>query len=117
MCADRIPHAVTLARGRLLDDQTRCVHWHGPTDVIAIKFRCCGKYYACHDCHAELETHPAERWAPAQFGEKAVLCGACGSELTISEYLASHFVCPRCGADFNPGCAAHYHLYFQVPAS
>jgi uncharacterized CHY-type Zn-finger protein len=21
--------------------------------------------------------------------------------------------CPACGAGFNPGCAAHYHRYFE----
>ena len=25
--------------------------------------------------------------------------------------------CPACGAPFNPGCAAHAPLYFDVPAS
>lgn len=100
--------------GRLVDDQTRCVHWDGPTDVVAIRFRCCGRYYACHDCHAELESHPAERWPSGEFGEKAVRCGVCGAELSISEYLSCGFTCPACGAAFNPGCAGHYHLYFDT---
>jgi uncharacterized CHY-type Zn-finger protein len=24
-------------------------------------------------------------------------------------------ICPRCAGAFNPGCANHYHLYFEVP--
>lgn len=103
------------AYGRLVDDQTRCEHWHGPTDVIAIKFRCCGKYYACHDCHEALESHEARTWPAEEFGEKAVLCGVCRAELSISDYLSSDYSCPVCGAAFNPGCADHYHLYFSVP--
>ena len=34
-----------------LDPQTRCEHYHGPTDIIAIKMKCCGRYYACKECH------------------------------------------------------------------
>jgi uncharacterized CHY-type Zn-finger protein len=43
-----------------------------------------------------------------------VLCGACGYELTISEYLKCGFRCPLCESDFNPGCAKHYDLYFEM---
>lgn len=98
--------------GEGLDDQTRCVHWHSPLDVIAIKFMCCGKYYACYECHRALEAHPAEVWPGAAFGVPAVLCGVCRAELTIEAYLASGNVCPSCGTGFNPGCATHHHLYF-----
>src|SRR5215475_9988051 len=40
-------------RGINLDSQTRCAHYHGPTDIIAFKLKCCRQYYACKDCHAE----------------------------------------------------------------
>ena len=100
--------------GRLVDDQTRCAHWHGPTDVIAIRFRCCGRYYACFECHAELETHRAERWSTDELETPGVLCGVCGTELTISAYLDSGFVCPECRAGFNPNCALHYDMYFDL---
>lgn len=105
---------MAVALGRLTDDQTRCVHWNGPTDVIAIRFACCGKYYACFDCHAELETHPPQRWGADQLDETAVLCGVCGTELSIAAYLGCGFRCPGCSASFNPGCAQHYHLYFDL---
>ena len=44
-------------RGVELDAQTRCGHYHGSTDIIAIKMKCCGEYYACKDCHIELAGH------------------------------------------------------------
>ena len=100
--------------GRLVDAETRCVHWHGPADIIAIRFRCCGRFYACHDCHAELETHPPARWPRDAFDTPAVLCGACGHVLTIRRYLQSAHQCPACGRGFNPRCALHHHLYFET---
>ena len=42
-----------------------------------------------------------------------MLCGVCGGELTIAEYLTTDS-CTRCGAAFNPGCHLHTHLYFGV---
>jgi uncharacterized CHY-type Zn-finger protein len=103
-------------RGVDLDPQTRCAHWRSPRDVIAIKMKCCGEYYACWDCHDALAGHPAEVWQRAQFDEKAVLCGACGEEMSIQEYLNCADACPRCGAGFNPGCKLHHHSYFEVQA-
>jgi uncharacterized CHY-type Zn-finger protein len=98
----------------VLDDETRCAHWNGPTDVIAIRFKCCDRYYPCFSCHEEAETHDAARWERAEFGEPGVLCGVCHTELTIADYLAGGFTCPSCGAGFNPGCALHHHLYFAL---
>lgn len=95
-----------------VDSQTRCRHYHSPVDIIAIKFRCCGQFYPCHACHEALTDHAAEVWPVEEFGERAVLCGACGHLLTIREYLASAHRCPVCRAEFNPGCARHRHLYF-----
>jgi len=96
-----------------LDPQTRCAHWRSPLDIVAIKMRCCGAYYACHDCHAALADHPAAVWPRSEHDEQAVLCGACGSELTVAQYLACVDRCPACGAAFNPGCRLHRHLYFE----
>jgi uncharacterized CHY-type Zn-finger protein len=42
-----------------------------------------------------------------------VLCGGCGTELTIEAYLGCGYRCPVCGIAFNPRCEAHYPLYFQ----
>lgn len=97
-----------------LAGDTRCLHYDSALDLIAIRFRCCGSYYACHLCHEELADHPAARWRREEFGEKAILCGACGSELTIDEYTGCMATCPRCGAAFNPRCALHYGLYFEM---
>jgi uncharacterized CHY-type Zn-finger protein len=104
--------------GLSLDPQTRCAHWASPLDVIAIKMRCCGAYYACRECHDALAGHPARVWAVEDFGELAVLCGVCGAELSVDQYLACDSRCTSCGAGFNPGCARHKHLYFATePAS
>jgi uncharacterized CHY-type Zn-finger protein len=95
-----------------LDPQTRCAHWHSPRDVIAIRMKCCGVYYACRSCHDEMAGHPAQVWPRAEWDERAVLCGVCGHEMRIGEYRASPDGCPSCGAGFNPGCRLHHHLYF-----
>ena len=43
--------------GKTVDNQTRCQHWHSELDVIAIKFKCCEKYYPCFSCHEEEADH------------------------------------------------------------
>lgn len=103
--------------GKTVDDHTRCVHYRSATDVIAIRFRCCGRYYPCHLCHEESAGHPAERWPVAEQNEPAILCGVCRHELTIADYSVTSG-CPRCAALFNEGCRLHWHLYFEgSPAS
>jgi len=99
--------------GRTVGDKTRCAHYNSELDIIAVKFKCCGLYYPCYECHREAAGHEAVRWPAADRGEKAVLCGACRNELTIEEYLSCGHVCPFCGARFNPGCSSHRHLYFD----
>ena len=38
--------------------ESRCDHWHSELDIVAIKFLCCGKFYACRSCHDEVRvTH------------------------------------------------------------
>ncbi|HET7656859.1 MAG TPA: CHY zinc finger protein [Bacillales bacterium] len=100
-------------KGSVIDEQTRCKHYHSETDIIAIKFPCCETYYPCYHCHLEHAGHHAKVWEPEHFDEKAVLCGACGYELSIKEYLQSDSTCPICHAKFNPGCQNHQHLYFH----
>lgn len=100
-------------RGLDLDAETRCFHYDSPLDVIAIRFRCCGEFYACYECHAACADHDAERWPVDARGERAVRCGICESDLTVSEYLDSDHSCPVCDAPFNPGCANHHHYYFE----
>ena len=103
-------------RGIDLDSETRCAHWRTPLDIIAIKMKCCGIYYACKDCHDALADHPAQVWPQSEWNQKAVLCGACKAELRIRDYLECENVCPACGARFNPGCRYHYHYYFEMDA-
>ncbi|MBI2743937.1 MAG: hypothetical protein HYX48_08490 [Chlamydiales bacterium] len=93
---------------------TGCVHYHGPLDVIAIKFKCCLRYWACFYCHEAGADHPAERWDASEYETLAILCTCCGAELTIREYLSCNMECPKCSAGFNPGCKEHYHLYWAV---
>jgi uncharacterized CHY-type Zn-finger protein len=97
-----------------LDAQTRCTHYRTELDVIAIKMKCCGVYYACKECHVALAGHPIEVWPPVEWNQLAVLCGACGYEMTVIEYMAGSYECPHCDAAFNPGCRKHYQFYFAT---
>jgi uncharacterized CHY-type Zn-finger protein len=97
-----------------LDSETRCVHYRSARDIIAIKMKCCGEYYACKDCHDALAGHEIQVWPRNQWTELAVLCGRCRTGLSIRDYMASGHRCPACGAEFNPGCAKHYHFYFAI---
>ena len=110
----RIVHGTTV-HGIAVDGATRCAHYHGPLDVIALRFACCGEFFPCFDCHHALSDHPPRRWPAADFDREAVLCGICGHRLAIHAYLTSGNRCPQCGAGFNPGCARHHHLYFEMP--
>ena len=101
-------------RGIDLDAETRCAHYKTPRDILAIKMKCCGVYYACKDCHEALAGHASEVWPRGEWNELAVLCGACGHEMSIAQYMGSGYACPACGADFNPGCRNHYHFYFAM---
>ncbi len=98
-----------------LDSQTRCAHYHSALDVIAIRMKCCGVYYACKDCHDALAGHASQVWSRSEWDQPAVvLCGACGTELSIRQYLDCANQCPNCKAAFNPKCSNHYHFYFAM---
>jgi uncharacterized CHY-type Zn-finger protein len=101
-------------KGKLIDNYSRCVHDHSSLDVIAIRFKCCGEYYPCHSCHEEEVDHEPRVWMKSEFEAKAVLCGVCKNEMSITDYLNSHHHCPFCNVSFNPNCSNHYHLYFEV---
>jgi uncharacterized CHY-type Zn-finger protein len=88
------------------------LHHHTQADVIAIKMKCCATYYACKDCHIALAGHAIEVWPRSEWNQQAILCGACGAKLTISEYMQCESRCPICSAPFNPGCRNHHHFYF-----
>ena len=106
-------HGVAV-HGETVDDETRCAHYGGPTDIIAIRFKCCGRWYPCFECHGAEADHATEVWPAAEFETQAILCGICGHQLTINEYLSCDSTCPRCSANFNPACERHYHLYFET---
>lgn len=97
--------------------RTQCAHYHSERDIIAIRHKCCGTFYACIKCHSELVSHEPAVWPAGEFDTPAILCGNCQVVLSIKDYLNSHNTCPNCRAAFNPGCANHYHLYFEIPAS
>ena len=98
--------------GQTIDDQTRCIHYRTLTDIIAIKFYCCRRYYPCHRCHEASAGHFAQQWPVSHHEQKALLCGVCSTELSISSYFAVD-ACPACSAPFNDGCRLHRHLYFE----
>lgn len=108
----RVPPRVL---GPVVDEMTRCVHYRTAVDIVAIKFSCCDEYYPCHSCHAETADHAAEQWPLDQRDTEAVLCGACGTELTIDSYLATQ-ACPNCRSPFNERCRLHTHLYLETEA-
>ncbi|HEX3430764.1 MAG TPA: CHY zinc finger protein [Rhizomicrobium sp.] len=100
--------------GVKVDGETRCAHYHSPRDVVAIRMKCCGRIYACKDCHDALADHTIARWPRAEWNERAVLCGVCWTEMSICDYLASADTCPACSVAFNPGCRAHHGFYFEI---
>jgi uncharacterized CHY-type Zn-finger protein len=97
-----------------LDSQTRCAHYRTPLDIVAIRMKCCGRYYACKECHDALAGHAIEVWPRIEWDRAAVRCGSCGTELSIRQYLDCSNECPACKARFNPGCRNHYHFYFET---
>lgn len=99
--------------GQLVDNHTRCTHYHTKLDIIAIKFKCCKNYYPCFKCHQESTNHEPDRFDKNDNTTKAVLCGNCVNELTVTEYLNCGYTCTHCGGQFNPGCSLHYEIYFN----
>ena len=99
-------------RGIAVDPDTRCAHYDGDRDVIAIQFACCGVYYPCFKCHRATTAHAPTRWPAERKHEPAVLCGVCGTTLSALDYRSADHACPHCGAAFNPGCLAHWNRYF-----
>ena len=103
-----------ICHGTGVNARTQCAHYHSERDIIAIRHKCCDTFYACIHCHNEAAGHAPQVWPLAEFDTRAVLCGNCQTTLSISEYLACENVCPHCQAAFNPGCANHYHFYFET---
>ena len=97
-----------------VDPQTRCAHYHSVLDIIAIKFKCCERWFPCFECHGETAGHEARVWPMDERDTHAILCGNCGHQFTINEYFDSNSICPSCDSKFNPGCENHYYLYFKL---
>lgn len=109
---ERRVHGIPV-RGVGIDPETRCEHYDGVNDVVAIRFPCCERYYACWECHESISDHEAEVWGRDSNDRLAILCGACGCQLPIARYLTDPTTCPKCEANFNPGCIDHHHRYFE----
>jgi len=93
-----------------------CAHWRSDKDIVALKFKCCGVFYACYECHKAGAGHAVLRWPKSSWKtEKAVLCRACDTAMTIDAYMKSNAMCPACNASFNPNCSRHWPLYFELP--
>jgi uncharacterized CHY-type Zn-finger protein len=113
VAGEALPMVRPKVYGVEVDEQTRCKHYRSEVDIIALKFGCCERYYPCYECHLETADHLPKPWPQARFDEPAVLCGACGQELTVHEYKRCDSKCPNCQSPFNPGCQLHHHLYFE----
>ncbi|KAL6940858.1 hypothetical protein ACO0QE_004776 [Hanseniaspora vineae] len=113
-----------LIKGLLVDDESRCEHWHSDLDVVALKFKCCpAVYYCCYSCHLEVNNidpetgsapngqHQIEKFSRSDDTVKLIMCGACKTEMTFTEYT-KNMKCYNCKHDFNPRCKLHYDLYF-----
>ncbi|MCB5153661.1 CHY zinc finger protein [Streptococcus mutans] len=98
--------------GDLIDKETRCIDYHGPTDIVALKCFACQKYYPCFLCHNRHETHNFQAYLEKLKKDKVVFCGSCQRELTIEAYKEKG-TCPFCHHLFNPNCKVHYNHYFR----
>lgn len=92
----------------------QCAHYHSDTDVVAIKFKCCGTFYACIYCHEEMAGHEPELWGKDERQTYALACGNCRRTFSIEDYLRCEDNCPKCGTTLNPGCVSHYRFYFEL---
>lgn len=99
--------------GTGVNERTQCAHYHSERDIIAIKLKCCDAFYACIHCHQEVANHAPMVWPKSEYDAEAIYCGNCQNTLSIERYLSCNNTCPHCQAAFNPGCANHYHLYFE----
>ena len=99
-------------KGALLDDETRCVHYHSPLDVVALQCYQCRTFYPCFECHNEQEDHAFKPWPKTAQQEQAILCGVCRTLHTIEAYQSMTH-CTNCQAPFNPKCTLHAKHYFE----
>lgn len=100
------------AQGLLVDDESRCVHYHSEKDIVSLQCYECKKYYACYQCHNAMEKHVFSPYPLKLSKDKPILCGACKRTMTFQEYQ-KQIVCPFCSSPFNPGCKLHHSFYFK----
>ena len=101
--------------GKVIDNETRCVHWHTELDIMAIKFKCCNEFYPCYSCHQETTSHPIIKYDLSKqidCDTQVILCGKCYTTMTFDDYVHG-IQCINCDSQFNPGCKLHYDLYFE----
>lgn len=55
--------------GDILDEETRCQHYHSERDIIAHKCFACQKYYPCFLCH-DCPTKIMLFWPILSVGQK-----------------------------------------------
>ena len=101
-------------RGVDVNERTQCAHYRSDRDIVAIRFKCCGTFYACVRCHDELAGHAPIRWSKGERDIRAILCGNCHQTLSIADYLSGANSCPLCDAAFNSACATHHRFYFEL---
>lgn len=95
--------------GEDIDYESRCKHYYGVNDVVALKCTFCQKYYACYKCHDRLENHT---FVPTDYLEDyPVLCGSCHGLLSFEAYQLGY--CCYCAHEFNPKCKNHEQYYFK----
>ncbi|CAH0418075.1 CHY zinc finger protein [Periweissella ghanensis] len=93
--------------GIQLDAAGRCVHYHGTTDIAALKCADCQQFFACYNCHDALREHA---FVASPKNDLAVMCGECQTLMNFASYTNGR--CPVCQQVFNPKCAVHYDTYF-----
>mgnify|MGYP002719773498 CR=1 FL=1 len=99
-----------MIHGINVDKQGRCAHYYSARDVVGNKCVHCDDFWACYKCHNAMRDH--EFGQMAVDAPESVICGACGHLMGYDTY-GTAAVCPGCGHDFNPGCAAHAGIYFE----
>lgn len=94
--------------GICMDYQGRCQHYHTDLDIALMKCGKCREYFACYQCHNQLQKHS---FVPISVNDTApVCCGNCRCFLTFVEYQKGF--CPHCYHAFNPKCQLHKTIYF-----
>jgi len=74
------------AQGLLVDDESRCVHYHSEKDIVSPQCYECKKHYACYQCHNAMEKHVFSPYPLALSEDQPILCGICKRTMTFQKY-------------------------------